>query len=189
MVTQCDALSGQGLKESGIGLAVRTFAGMVGVAAALTLGGCSSFDWDSFKRPDLSIFAPRSVSAVRQVELKPVTAEDLVDADGRCAAPVASQEVAADGTTTTMAVPLIPSGIALDMTECDVVKRAGQPERVQVGTNERNERTLILTYIRGERPGIYNFVSGRLTSMERGPEPPAPVKKAKPKAKPKPKAT
>ncbi len=166
---------------------MRTFTGTIGVALAMALGGCSSVDWDSFKSPDLSIFSPRSVSTARQTELKPVTAEDLVDADGRCAAPVASQEIAADGTTTTMTVPLIPSGIALDMTECDVVKRAGQPERVQVGTNERNERTLILTYINGERPGIYNFTSGRLTSMERSPEPPKPPPRAKPKPKPKPK--
>jgi len=173
----------------GIGLAVRTSAGIIGVATALTLGGCTAVDWDSFKRPDLSVFSPRSVSGARQAELRPVTAEDLVDADGRCAAPVASQEVSADGTTTTMAIPLVPSGIALDMTECDVVKRAGHPERVQVGTNERNERTLVLTYINGERPGIYQFVSGRLTAMERSPEPPTPAKKAKPKAKPKPKTT
>lgn len=167
---------------------MRTFAGIIGVATTLTFGGCSSVDFDSFKTPDLSIFSARSISTARQVELRSVTAEDLVDADGRCAAPVASQEVAVDGSTSPMTVPLIPSGIGLDMTECEVVKRAGQPERVQVGTNERNERTLTLTYVNSERPGIYYFVSGRLTSMERGPEPPPRPARAKPKAKPKPKA-
>ena len=66
---------------------------------------------------------------------------------------------------------MIPSAIALEMSECDVVKRAGFPERVEIGANERNERTATLTYIGGARPGIYVFVDGRLTSMERGPEP------------------
>ena len=41
---------------------------------------------------------------------------------------------------------MIPSAVALDMTECDVVKRAGQPEQVDFGTNERSERTVVLTY-------------------------------------------
>ncbi len=62
-------------------------------------------------------------------------------------------------------------GIALQMTECDVVRRAGAPEQVQIGTNERGERTAVITYIRGSRPGIYHFAAGRLTSIERAPEP------------------
>ncbi len=70
------------------------------------------------------------------------------------------------------------------MTECDVVKRAGIAGRVEIGANERRERTATLTYINGERPGIYNFTDGRLTSMELGPEPPAPPKTAKKPAKP-----
>jgi len=77
-------------------------------------------------------------------------------------------------------------GIGLQMTECDVVKRAGAPEKMELGTNERTERTLTLTYIRGTRPGIYSFVAGRLVTIERAPEPPAPPKPAK-SAKPKPK--
>ena len=38
---------------------------------------------------------------------------------------------------------MIPGGIALEMTECDVVKRAGAPEQVELGTNERGERTVV----------------------------------------------
>jgi hypothetical protein len=72
------------------------------------------------------------------------------------------------------------------MTECDVVKRAGPPEKLDVGTNERGERKVTLTYIQGPRPGIYYFAAGRLTTMERAPEPPTPPKTARP-AKPKPK--
>ncbi len=166
-------------------LVVRALSG-ISILAALALGACSSFDFDSFKAPDVSLFSSRSISALRQTELRPVTAEDLVDAEGRCAAAPVAPEVSPDGTPVA-AVPMVPSGIALEMTECDVVKRAGYPERVQVGTNERNERTLSLTYIQGERPGIYHFTSGRLSSMERAPEPPAPPKPVR-RAKPKPKS-
>jgi hypothetical protein len=58
------------------------------------------------------------------------------------------------------------------MTECDVVRRAGAPEQLQVGADERGERAVVITYIRGPRPGIYRFAAGRLTSIERAPEPP-----------------
>jgi hypothetical protein len=172
-------------------LTVRTIAGLLGVSAALALGGCTgAVDWESFKAPDMSIFRPRSVAAVRESQLRPVTAEDLVDSEGRCAAPVASAtpEPSPDQAMPQPAtVPLIPAGIALEMTECDVVKRAGVPEKIQLGTNERNERTLTLTYINGERPGIYFFTSGRLTAMERAPEPPPKPKPPARRAKPKPK--
>jgi hypothetical protein len=80
-------------------------------------------------------------------------------------------------------------GIALGMTECDVVKRAGPPEKVAVGQNERAERSVTLTYTKTMRPGVYTFTAGRLTSIERAPEPPPPPKPARPArpAKPKPK--
>jgi hypothetical protein len=170
-------------------LAVRTITGILGVSATLALGGCTSVvDWESFKAPDVSIFRPRTVSTVREAQLRPVTAEDLVDNEGRCAAPVASATPEPDQAAPQPApVPLIPAGIALEMTECDVVKRAGVPEKIQLGTNERNERTLTLTYINGERPGIYIFTSGRLTAMERAPEPPPKPKPPARRAKPKPK--
>jgi hypothetical protein len=98
--------------------------------------------------------------------LRPVGSEDLVGPNGQCAtaAPAASGDGAASSTA---------GGIALQMTECDVVGRAGTPERVELGVNERGERTVVLTYIRGARPGIYRFASGRLASIERAPEAPA----------------
>ena len=49
-------------------------------------------------------------------------------------------------------IPMIPTAVALDMTECDVVKRAGQPGQVNFGTNERGERAVVLTYLGGARP-------------------------------------
>lgn len=163
----------------------------------LALGACTLPDWDSFRAPDSStMFRPLSVTNVKDKVLPPVAPEDMVDAGGNCAgaaipAPAAAEQPGAQANMSLpdAGVPMIPSAIALEMSECDVVKRAGFPERVEIGSNERNERAVTLTYINGQRPGIYRFTAGRLTSMERAPEPPAPPKPVKKKpvkpAKPK----
>jgi len=91
----------------------------------------------------------------------------LVGPDGSCAATGVEPEFAG-------------SGIALQMSECDVVQRAGPPQDVQISANARGQRLTVLTYA-GERAGVYRFVAGRLASMERGPEPPAPEAPAKKK--------
>lgn len=72
-----------------------------------------------------------------------------------------------------------PSGIALQMTECQVVAVAGYTDRVEIGAGPRGQRTVTLTYMTGERPGIYHFTGGRLTSMDRVAEPEQPKKPAK----------
>ncbi len=72
-----------------------------------------------------------------------------------------------------------PSGIALQMTECEVVRVAGYTDRVEIGANERGQRSVTLTYLSSDRPGIYRFVGGRLASMERIAEPLQPRKPAK----------
>jgi hypothetical protein len=58
------------------------------------------------------------------------------------------------------------------MTECQVVRRSGAPEQVELGTSPEGQRSVVLTYTGGSRPGIYRFASGRLVSIERAPEPP-----------------
>jgi hypothetical protein len=111
-------------------------------------------------------------AGVRSTDLPPVTAADLVGPQGQCAG--AGQDPSA-----------AVGGIALEMTECDVVKRAGTPENVQLGTTDRGERAVTLTYSSGPRPGIYRFAAGRLYAIERGAEPPPePAKPAKPKKPP-----
>src|SRR5262249_38174412 len=71
----------------------------------------------------------------------------------------------------------VSGGIALQMTECDVVRRAGPVEKIDIGSDERGERAVTLTYLRGPWPGGYRFAGGRLVSIERGPgPPPAPAK-------------
>jgi hypothetical protein len=169
-----------------------------GIALALALAGCTSkIDWDSFRLPSLgeNLRLP-SMTAPVPVDVRgPVKAEDLVDSEGRCAgAPMASAAPAAEGADPVTVPPdaaLAASGIGLAMTECDVVKRAGPPEKLELGSNERSERALTLSYLKGPRPGIYRFVEGRLVMIERAPEPPAPPKPVRPAkpAKPKPKVS
>jgi hypothetical protein len=140
-------------------------------------------DFDSFKAPDTSsLFRARTLAVVRESRLPPVTAADLVDGQGYCAAGgIAAAPAGPEGAGEAQSsASLVPCGLAIDMTECEVVRRAGLPERVELGNNERGERTAVLTYIRGSKPGIYHFVAGRLASMERGPEPPPAPKPAKP---------
>jgi hypothetical protein len=76
-------------------------------------------------------------------------------------------------------------GVALGMTECDVVRRAGMPGNINIGAGDRGERKVVLTYLNGNWPGIYTFDAGRLKVVDRAPEPPAPAKPARknPKAK------
>jgi len=65
------------------------------------------------------------------------------------------------------------------MSECDVVQRAGRPDNIDVSSDAGGTRTVVMTYSHGDRPGIYRFASGRLHSIERGPEPPQPERPAK----------
>jgi len=85
---------------------------------------------------------------------------------------------------------LIMGGIALDMSECDVVRRAGVPGNIAISAGAKGERKVVLTYLTGSWPGIYTFDNGRLKVVDRVPEPEAPAKpvkkqKAKKPSKPK----
>jgi hypothetical protein len=142
--------------------------------------------FDSFTKSSLA-FGEGSKPAM--TSLRPVTAADLITTDGQCAASVGPGPVVASAspgqqTEENPAPALIQGGIALQMTECDVVHRAGAPDRFEFGTTDRGERSVTLTYVNGPRPGIYRFAAGRLDSIERGPEPPAPAKPVKAKKPP-----
>jgi hypothetical protein len=122
---------------------------------------------------------------------RPVTPDDLISADGLCpgmAPPAGPAEANAlsEGAT---AAPKTSGVVALGHTECDVARGAGAPDSVNLSTNPRGDRVAVLTYTRGARAGIYTFTSGRLTSVERAPEPAAEPKTAKSKIKKKPAAT
>ena len=78
---------------------------------------------------------------------------------------------------------VVAGGIALGMTECQAVQRAGSPEQVAISAGEQGDRKVVLTYLSGPWPGIYTFNDGRLKVIERAPEQPKPAKAA-PKKKP-----
>jgi len=81
------------------------------------------------------------------------------------------------------AAPPVLGGVALGMTECQAVRRAGLPSNVSIGVGDSNERKVVLTYLGGTWPGIYTFQSGRLKEIARAPEPPKPEKPVKKKSK------
>ncbi len=204
------------LRSHGLGL-------LAALAAAAALSGCANLDTNEkwFARPfDMTGrgagYSFSELSETKKKEL-PITANDLVNANGSCpvpAAPAAAAPPAAppspapataaatpppgapagappstplpaspDGTASD---PLLGSGIALGMSECEVVYRAGQPSAVQIGSLPNGDRTAALTFPSGPRPGIYRFIRGRLSEMDAvaAPPPPPQVAKKKP-AKPK----
>jgi hypothetical protein len=80
--------------------------------------------------------------------------------------------------------PPVAGAIALGMSECQAVQRAGTPSNVAISANERGERKVVLTYLSGPWPGIYTFIGGRLNVVEVAPDQPKPPKAA-PKKTPK----
>jgi hypothetical protein len=54
--------------------------------------------------------------------------------------------------------------VGLGMTECEVARRLGAPDRMELGAGD--QRLLTLTYARGEHPRLYRFASGRLYAIE-----------------------
>ena len=78
--------------------------------------------------------------------------------------------------------PPVAGGIALGMTECQAVQRAGTPNNVAISADQKGERKVVITYLSGLWPGIYTFAGGRLSVVERAPEQPKP---AAPKKTPK----
>lgn len=204
------------------------------VGAALAVGGCSANMFDkneggAFSKPITSIFEKPDGSQFSSAKGGtdfggPVGPDDLVGADGRCAAPVAQAlqpapaaeppvaappaersvggmagELANRPAPATPAqsvsvpaadagVPPVLGGVALGMTECQTVARAGQPGTVDVNAGDKGERRVVLTYLSGPWPGIYRFSDGRLKVIDRAPLPPEqpkqPSKKKATKKKP-----
>jgi hypothetical protein len=149
-------------------------AGLTALAACSTDIGSINIIPKTDLRPDWLSYSGHK----EEFTLREAGAADLVGPDGQCAG--GRQEQATDPAAGTPAVV----GISLQMTECDVVGRIGTPDRVDLGATERGERSAVLTYTRGARPGVYRFSGGRLTSIERGAESaPERPKKAAPQQK------
>ena len=152
------------------------------VALTPLVGGCSDLGVPGvtvtppkISRPDWLTYTGNT----QEFSLRPATSADFVGPQGECPPNSALTPSPVDEG----GLPLVQGGIALQMTECDVVRRAGVPDNIQVGRNERGEREAVLTYAGGPRPGIYRFAAGRLYTIERGPEPPPPPSATKKAAK------
>jgi hypothetical protein len=175
-----------------------------GALAALTLtvalSGCGDISTDAgwFRKPMDAVgrnsgYQYSDLQESRQT--RPITEGDLVNASGSCPPPQASPQAQAQAAAAGPAPPasdgaLLGEGVGLGMTECEVVYRAGPPNSVQIGSNPNGDRTALLSYQSGPRPGVYHFERGRLMQMDRVEVPELPPQTAKKKpAKPKKTAT
>jgi hypothetical protein len=153
------------------GIALHRLVQGFALALCLAPGACS----DTLTFADLAPQAPKfELKSLPSSPARVLGPPTLIGPDGSCMGGGSQGE-------------FLGSGIALEMSECDVVQRAGQPDGMDFSTNPRGERAAVLTYTRGERAGIYRFVAGRLVSIERGAEAPPPERPAK-KGKTKPRA-
>jgi hypothetical protein len=147
------------------------------LALSLGLGACSmdritpktdfsSFEWNPYSKAS-------SMTVVSPLSRAPATAADFINADGSCAGGEAAEA----------STEPVPTAIALQTTECAVVRALGMPEKIDIGANERGDRVAKLLYSSGARPGLYHFTAGHLKQIDRVAEPPPP-KPQKPPAKP-----
>jgi hypothetical protein len=166
---------------------------------APVIAGCSSTsdllskDAEWFSRSGRLFIRNVSIDTPPLTPSKPVTAEDLVSADGLCPG-MTPPNGPADANALTDGAAAAPTAsttgaVALGHTECDVVRGIGAPDSVNLSNNPRGDRVAVINYSKGQRAGIYTFTAGRLSSIERGPEPVAPPKAEKSKPKKKPAAT
>jgi hypothetical protein len=157
----------------------RRWGSVLALAAALPLlAACAGDSINFIPKPDLRPDWLSYSGHKEEFTLRQAGAADLIGPDGQCAA--GRPEQAAEP------APGAPAavGISLQMTECDVVKRAGQVEKIDFGADADGQRSVVMTYLQGPWPGIYRFTAGRLVSIERAPAPPpapAPAKKGAPK--------
>ncbi|MGA9089387.1 MAG: hypothetical protein WB420_09805 [Bradyrhizobium sp.] len=177
-------------------LALLLFAPLIAGCAATTSDIFSSDllskDAEWFSRSGRLFIKNVSIETPPLTPDKPVTAEDLVSAEGACPG-MASAGVPTNANASSDGAAAAPAAstsgtVALGHTECDVVRGIGAPDSVNISNNARGDRVAVVNYSRGQRAGIYTFTSGRLTSIERVSDPVA-EPKAKPRAKKRPAAT
>jgi hypothetical protein len=152
-----------------------------------------SKDTEWFSRPGRLFISNVSIDAPPLTPNKPITADDLVSAEGACPGMAPPAGPAGANALTEGAAgsppPTTTGTVALGHTECDVVRGIGAPASVNISNNARGDRVAVVNYVQGQRAGIYTFTAGRLTSIEGSPQAPVVPKVAKPKAKKKPAAT
>jgi hypothetical protein len=134
-----------------------------------------------FQRSGRLFIRHNSIDAPPLTPEKPVTAEDLVSADGACPGMAPPANALADNAAG--APPPTGGTVALLHTECDVIRGIGAPDSVNISGGPGGGRVAVVTYLRGPRAGIYTFSGGRLSSVEAAPDQPAQPKAAKSKKK------
>jgi hypothetical protein len=184
-----------GVGDIGVRLGSNRCGAVAVLAIAVALAGCANVDFDAnqaFSKP-VDIFGTKSggytYSDLQETKrTRAIGANELVDASGHCP-PLAAPPSPSPAPDNQAAAPagsadpasLLGGGVALGMSECEVVYRAGQPTAVQLGQNPNGDRTALLTYNSGPRPGIYHFERGALMQMDRAAEPPPAPQAAKKK--------
>jgi hypothetical protein len=127
---------------------------LTGSMLALLLGACSAdLSLNTVTLKPETVFNPSGWTTL-SVPLK--NDPDLLTPEGQCSAAGSDQKA-------------VPLGIALQMTECEVVRLAGPVEEFEFGSDSRGQRQLVLTYLRAPHMGIYRFSGGRLVVIERAP--------------------
>lgn len=161
------------------------------VAALLLMSACATPDTtepagklsDTFATP-----AWAQANQARQTATRAITQNDLMNQDGSCAVPASTDGVAPAASDADAALagqgelPQVQGGVALGMTECQVLQRTGAPDTFNISA-EGAERIATLTVTRGSWPGLYRFRGGRLVSIEQVavPAPAKPARTSKPK--------
>ncbi|MBX6426025.1 MAG: hypothetical protein IRZ09_08910 [Variibacter sp.] len=131
-------------KLSGIVAACGLALGVAGCSADLALFKADSTWWSSGQ------------SAASEPLSRAAPADALIGPDGSCPQPAGE----------------VRRGVGLGMTECEVIHALGPTSLIDIGSNERGERAVVLTYPEGAHAGIYRFTAGVLVSVERLPEAP-----------------
>jgi hypothetical protein len=171
-----------------LALAAPLIAGCSGTASLISSDMLSK-DADWFSRPGRLFIRNVSIETAPLTPDKPITPEDLISADGQCPGMAPSGADANALSDAAVGPAAKPGIVALGHTECDVARGIGVPDSVNLSNDPSGRRVALVTWSRGPRAGIYTFTSGRLSSIERGPEAAPQPKTAKPKAKKKPAAT
>jgi hypothetical protein len=121
---------------------------------------------------------------------RPITAADLIDADGACPSYVEATPQpsgaggAGEGVPLSRSSPFDDSSVAVGMSECAVVARLRQATAVDYGTAPNGSRSVVLTYRVGLHAGIYRFKDGRLAELNRVERPPPTAQRNSAKKKP-----
>jgi hypothetical protein len=142
----------------------------------------SAKDAEWFQKPGRLFIRNISIESPPLTPDRPVTAEDLVSADGACPG-MAPPPGPADANASTTSPAPMGGTVALGHTECDVVRGIGPPSNVNLSNDAAGRRVVVVNWATGPRAGIYTFTAGRLSSIEGTPEAPVMPKGAKPKPK------